>query len=66
VRHKVEENPVSVWAQEAEEWLEKGERAGRMVWLLSESWMDPLRGSGNTRRLLKASGWLRVRQGRSH
>jgi len=54
--------------KQAFEWLEKGkrDRADCMVWLLSEPWMDPLRGSGNTRRLLKASGWLRVRQGRSH
>ena len=44
--------------KQAFEWLEKGkrERADCMVWLLSEPWMDPLRGERQYRDLITHIG----------
>ena len=44
--------------KQAYEWLEKGkqERADCMAWLLSEPWMDPLRGDRQYRELLDQIG----------
>jgi TolB-like protein/Tfp pilus assembly protein PilF len=44
--------------KQAYEWLEKGkqERADCMVWLLSEPWMDPLRGDRQYRELIEHIG----------
>jgi endonuclease IV len=44
--------------KQAFEWLEKGkrERADCMVWLLSEPWMDPLRGERQYTELIQQIG----------
>jgi len=54
--------------KQAFEWLEKGkqDRADCMVWLLSEPWMDPLRGSGSTGSWWTTLGWPPEGQGQSH
>ena len=44
--------------KQAFEWLEKGkrDRADCMIWLLSEPWMDPLRGERQYRELIEHIG----------
>ncbi len=52
--------------KQAFEWLEKGkqERADCMVWLLSEPWMDPLRGEPQYRELMDSIGLATGKAGR--
>jgi serine/threonine-protein kinase len=51
--------------KQAFEWLEKGkqQRADCMVWLLSEPWMDPLRGDRQYRELLDYIGLASGKKG---